>query len=668
MKVTTHKHSDKYGQRLALDFPYSADAKDRLKSELPFPMTKWESSMRAWSIKNEPSIIKQAADILTSFGMDCSEMYSMVEGVTVRDPNKAWVEARGKRLILHWPWIQDKILRDDVRLAVRAVTGRKWNADKKEWSIPIGQATTLYNLMEPIYLPLAQAIMECDAVSAEVDESINRVEMSGAVELKPVDAEELSQRLSAVLPAGLELYPFQKVGVAFAEASHGRCLIGDDMGVGKTIQALAYAALYPKERPLVIVSPANVKYNWKKEASKWLPNESVHVVDSGKASAFEPADIIIINYDLMNKQQDRLAQLSPAITVFDEIHYLKNSKAQRTAASIRVGRLSQKVIGLSGTAISSRPAEFFNSLNLLSSSQFPSEWDFKQRYCDPWHNGFGWDFKGASNTKELNERTRDMCIRRLKKEVLTELPDKVRQFIPIELSKSERKEYDDKQDEYYYTMDSHYAHEIPLPKGFMLNMLSDLRHICGRMKVPRAVEWIGSRYDLTDGKPLVVFCHHKDVLSGIADQLSAAKQYIPIRHDRIDGSVSSKRRQEIVESFQSGGLDVLLCNTIAAKEGITLTAADTVLFIEREWVPTDEEQAEDRVYRMGQESQSVHAVYLSVANSIDEHFDRVIEGKRQVVKAVLDGGDIEERQSLVKELVSRLRKQNGWQFETEEVI
>ncbi len=668
MKVTTHKHSDKYGQRLALDFPYSADAKDRLKSELPFPMTKWESSMRAWSIKNEPSVIKQAADILTSFGMDCSEMYSMVEGVTTRDPNKAWVEARGKRLILHWPWIQDKILRDDVRLAVRAVTGRKWNADKKEWSIPIGQATTLYNLMEPIYLPLAQAIMECDAVSAEVDESINRVEMSSAVELKPVDAEELDRRLSAVLPAGLELYPFQKVGVAFAEASHGRCLIGDDMGVGKTIQALAYAALYPKERPLVIVSPANVKYNWKKEATKWLPDESVHVVDSGKATAFEPADIIIINYDLMNKQQDRLAQLSPAITVFDEIHYLKNSKAQRTAASIRVGRLSQKVIGLSGTAISSRPAEFFNSLNLLSSSQFPSEWDFKQRYCDPWHNGFGWDFKGASNTKELNERTRDMCIRRLKKEVLTELPDKVRQFIPIELSKSERKEYDDKQDEYYYTMDSHYANEIPLPKGFMLNMLSDLRHICGRMKVPRAVEWIGSRYDLTDGKPLVVFCHHKDVLSGIADQLSGLKQYTHIRHDRIDGSVSSKRRQEIVESFQSGGLDVLLCNTIAAKEGITLTAADTVLFIEREWVPTDEEQAEDRVYRMGQESQSVHAVYLSVANSIDEHFDRVIEGKRQVVKAVLDGGDIEERQSLVKELVSRLRKQNGWQFETEEVI
>ena len=102
---------------------------------------------------------------------------------------------------------------------------------------------------------------------------------------------------------------------------------------------------------------------------------------------------------------------------------------------------------------------------------------------------------------------------------------------------------------------------------------------------------------------------------------------------------------------------------MAAKEGITLTAADTVLFVEREWVPTDEEQAEDRVYRIGQESQSVHAVYLSVSNTIDEHFDRVVEGKRQVVKAVLDGGDVEERKTLVKELVQRLRQERGWTLE-----
>jgi SNF2 family DNA or RNA helicase len=130
----------------------------------------------------------------------------------------------------------------------------------------------------------------------------------------------------------------------------------------------------------------------------------------------------------------------------------------------------------------------------------------------------------------------------------------------------------------------------------------------------------------------------------------------------ISGDTNSKSRQEIVDDFQANNIDVLICNTIAAKEGITLTAADTVLFIEREWVPTDEEQAEDRVYRIGQESQHVHAVYLSIAGTIDEHFDRVVAEKRAVVKAVLDGGNVEQRKGLVAELVKRLKQERGWEI------
>lgn len=195
----------------------------------------------------------------------------------------------------------------------------------------------------------------------------------------------------------------------------------------------------------------------------------------------------------------------------------------------------------------------------------------------------------------------------------------------------------------------------------MLNMLNELRHICGRIKVPFAVDWIKQYLEQTD-KQLVVFTHHRDVLKGIVDGMG--KNYTV---STISGDVNSNERQLRVEAFQAGEIDVLVCNTMAAKEGITLTAADTVLFLEREWVPTDEEQAEDRVYRIGQESQSVSAVYLSVVNSIDEHFDRVVEAKREVVRAVLDGGDVQERQSLVKELVKRLKQQNGWNY-TEEMI
>ena len=128
----------------------------------------------------------------------------------------------------------------------------------------------------------------------------------------------------------------------------------------------------------------------------------------------------------------------------------------------------------------------------------------------------------------------------------------------------------------------------------------------------------------------------------------------------ITGSTPSKERQEIVDSFQRGQIDILLCSTMAVKEGLTLTRADTVLFIEREWVPSDEEQAEARIHRIGQDSDSVHSVYLSCINTIDEHFDRVVEQKRQVVKAVVDGGDVEERKSLVTELVKRLKKERNW--------
>ena len=105
---------------------------------------------------------------------------------------------------------------------------------------------------------------------------------------------------------------------------------------------------------------------------------------------------------------------------------------------------------------------------------------------------------------------------------------------------------------------------------------------------------------------------------------------------------------------------MLVATTIAAKEGITLTRADTTLFIEREWVPAWEEQAEDRVYRIGQESNAVQAVYLSAMGTVDEHFDEVVEQKRKVVKAVLDGGTVDERKGIVTDLLKRMQDYDGF--------
>lgn len=694
--VELYKHAQ-FSERVGLKMRYNLDTFHYLRDKIPFPRYMYDAEKKLWSIDASPETINDACELLDNLGYDTSIVRTYTKSFSKNQQNKSncWVKKKRTRLYLHWPYIRDEGLRNKVRLTVRSVSGWKFHADDKCWSIPIAQASTLYSMLADFYEPLAEAIRTDKSVKEEINDSITRVEMSGAIELDGNDLADIDSRLTGKFPEGLDLYPFQKVAVAFAEASKGRCLIGDEMGIGKTISAMGYAAINPRDRPALVVCPSNVKFNWKKELNKWLPSETVHVVTPSSdiragdvkniakekgakesdlktrqtaekflesrgifADKYIPdANFIIINYDMMMKYNKSLTNKMFKLVILDESHYIKNvgtknSLVQRTAATMTIAKACPKTIALSGTAISSRPKEFFNTLNLMRPSQFGSHWDFVNRYCDPYNDGFGWNFDGASNIKELNERTRDLCIRRLKSEVLPELPPKTRTFFPIELDKKERSPYDYAQEEWDRRIDSYYLNGQSPPKGTMLTMLNDLRHICGQIKVDYAADWI-KQYREQTGKPIVVFAHHREVVERLAKKVNGKI---------ISGATDSKTRQELVDDFQAGKIGVLVCNTIAAKEGITLTKADTVLFIEREWTPTDEEQAEDRIYRIGQESQHVHAVYLSCVGTIDEHFDRVVEEKRKVVKAVLDGGNVQQRKGLVSQLVKKLTEERGWRF------
>ena len=647
--MKTEEYHDGWADRIALMYPYDPDTNQLLKDILGFPAFKWDKDRKVWSILNESSNIRQAVELLGTRNYDFSHLLKDIVKTSNVSFNECSVITKGKKLILRWPFLKDKDLRDEVRLTVRSIPNWKYLPDEKAWSVPVVHGHTLYNLLEEKYPPLANALKDNQDIADYIDGNVKRVSISQAAELNDESVAELKKRLDGVFPEGLELYPFQYVGVAFAELAEGRCLIGDEMGIGKTIQAIAFAALHHRP-PFVIVCPSNVKYNWYNELQKWLPDKTVHVVNGGKED-IPMADFIIINYELVTakKQLPNLLDLTPVGIIIDESHYLKNAKAQRTEATLSLSDMCDYVICLSGTAISSRPIEFFTTLNLLRSDQFPNEWTYKQRYCDAWHNGFGWDFKGASYTKELNERIRDFTIRRLKSEVLPDLPPKTRTFLPVSKHNVDRTEYEQAMLDWNEQYDG-YMNFGGMPKGFVLNMLTDLRHQCGLMKVDFAASWIED-YRETTGKPIVVFCHHRDVL----DNLKLAVETKGLHTATISGDVPADERARIVTAFQEGHIPVLICNTVAAKEGITLTAADTVLFIEREWVPSHEEQAEDRVYRIGQESDNVHAIYLSCIGTIDEHFDRIVEQKRAVVKAVLDGSSSEVgRQTLLNDLLDRL--------------
>jgi len=298
----------------------------------------------------------------------------------------------------------------------------------------------------------------------------------------------------------------------------------------------------------------------------------------------------------------------------------------------------------------------------LRPSQFDNFFQYGKRYCDATKNKWGWNFDGASNLPELNERARDFMVRRLLEEVIPEMPSLIESFISVELTSSQQNQLSNLmgewQAEYEYYLDN-----PPMPAGFVLNMLTELRHECGRLKVDAAAEYI-ARYNDTTGKQIVVFAHHRDVLDGIANQIDAAKQYVDMSYSIIRGGVSAQERTRIVEEFQNGNIDVLLCATVAAKEGITLTNADTVVFVEREWVPGWESQAAHRIRRIGQTSEHCHQVFLSVDGSIDQHFDKVIRAKQSVVTAALDG-DPERRAegAIVSDLLEQLIKDNNWRNE-----
>jgi len=673
LKLKTLLFKDNWGERIALLGWYNTDAKDALKAELKFPAIAWTTSDKipdwtdekvhgAWTIQNKPEVIAKVVEVLQRFDIDFA---SHLDGVSASEQqpttattpqSSAKVDPRYQAVVnidsveLKWPFLNNNA---DIRAAIKQVDGWKWDGEKKVWRVPLAQAARVAELVRPHSAELAEAIVSQPEIATALEATLKRVELSQAVEAPEVMVDDIKQRLAGKFPVGLELFPFQYVGVGFIEAANGRAMIGDDMGVGKTIQSIAYAVLHPEQWPVLVICPANVKYNWGKEINKWVPDASCTVVVDGK-SIIEDADFTVINYDLLAKRKDELLANGYDLVIMDESHYIKEPKAQRTQAAIALAQQSTGLICLTGTPITNRPAEFFTQLNLLRPGRFADVWNYRKRYCGAIKTRFGWRYDGATNLAELNEQARDFMVRRLLEEVIPEMPDLITEYQSVELDDADWKNYMSEVREWQQSYE-YYIENPPMPAGFVLNMLTELRHSCGLLKCKYAADYISNYLHDTD-KPLVVFTHHRDVMDSIIDNMTPI-----VRYGIIRGGTSPQERQRLVDEFQSGQLDVLFCATVAAKEGITLTNADTVVFVEREWVPGWEAQAAARIRRISQQSSHCRQVFLSVDKSIDQHFDAVVSAKADVLTATLDG-DEEARATnqIVNDLLKRLVADNGW--------
>jgi len=446
------------------------------------------------------------------------------------------------------------------------------------------------------------------------------------------------------VPEGLNYFPFQKAGIQFA-SSRPNTLIADEMGLGKTIQALGVVNTDPSIKSVLIVCPASLKTNWKREAEKWLTRPMTVGVANSKDGVPE-TDIVVINYDILKKFAPKLSKTWDLL-VADECHYAKNYKAQRSKALYSIE--AKRRIFLTGTPILNRPSELFPIINALDSQSWPKFFAYGMKYCAGKNTRYGWDFTGASNLDDLQERLRStVMIRRLKSQVLKELPPKTRQVIEmptnghIRLVKAEQKAVLAQEEllaELRVRVELAKASEDPEVYKNAVQELKDacsasfeeisrLRHETALAKVDLAIDHLKNMLDSTD--KIVVFAHHKDVVSSLMDGLS---EFNPVK---LTGDMDQDARQESVDRFQNDdSCRIFVGSILAAGVGLTLTASSTVVFIELDWVPANMSQAEDRCHRIGQ-THNVLVQHLVLEGSLDAHLAQTLVSKQNVIDQALD--------------------------------
>ncbi|MBE9489922.1 MAG: DEAD/DEAH box helicase [Bacteroidetes bacterium] len=549
---------------------------------------------------------------------------------------------------------------EDNLAEIRTVEGRKWSAINKYWTIPLSLENAL-NLRNWKY-----------RMSAGLKEWANEKYFLKKNPIKEVKIKGLKG----------ELFPYQKDGVLFIENHNGRALLGDEMGLGKTIQALAWLQLHKRKRPVIIICPASLKLNWFRETQAWINCSTLTILSGTKPYGFLPKGIIIINYDIVHYWLTALKACIPQVIILDESHYIKNNSAKRTKAVKKLCGRAPHVLCLSGTPIENRPVEIYNTIQVIDKTIFPNKWKFLHSFCDAKHNGFGWDFTGASNMKELHDTLVDkIMIRRMKKDVLKDLPDKMYSFVPLEMDN--RQEYEEAEDNFIQyvqdkveievreaysnfieqeslsrfvetdlqsivRVDDHKLEQLKTEMAGKTTVLSEieaLKQLAVKGKLDSVIEWVENF--LKSGEKLVLFAHHKFVIKALMEHF----KNIAVK---IDGSVSQIKRQQAIDLFQGNDqVRLFIGNIKAAGIGITLTAASNVAIIEYPWTPGALKQAIDRLHRIGQKL-TVWVHYLMALDSIEEKIAKMLDKKQKVLDAVLDGKET-DASDLLTELIDQYK-------------
>ncbi len=457
------------------------------------------------------------------------------------------------------------------------------------------------------------------------------------------------------LETDLPLFPYQKVGVNFM-VQNKKCMNNDDMGLGKSLQSITVIHHFDFNNVLIIC-PNSLKSNWQREIIKWIDRDSWIIEDRIYKSGIQ-----IMNYEKLIKFADcsgEKIKLSKELfenfelIIFDECHYIKERKAKRTKLALQLAKLCDRVILLTGTPMLNKPKELITQINAIGKmEEFGSDWKFLNRYCDPKSNGFGLDFNGASNIPELKEKIERFSIRRLKKDVLDDLPDKMinttyldlpepRAYKEIEVESTNQIIDSDEQYKLFYKSLAGKSKEQRAEKIVRSQMEGEFKELTAnvlvqieKLKQEAARQKVIASQDIfeeyiSNQKKVVVFCTHKKTVHDL--ELMYPQSFI------ITGEIKPEDRMKRITEFEKNPRILFLFATMQTTgTGFNLTSSSEVLFMELGWTPAEHKQCEDRCWRIGQKHK-VNVNYLVAKNTIDEDIIEVLNNKSEVIEGAIRG-------------------------------
>lgn len=490
--------------------------------------------------------------------------------------------------------------------------------------------------------------------------------------IKPVAKE--SDEYDMVSSDGYRPYPFQVDGVKFIERNECSGMILDEQGLGKTIQECLLLSRNHHLFPTLIIVKSGLRAQWFSQLFRWT-GKAAQVITSGREQPlFEFFDIVIVSLDTLRLirpdcnpisevEQERMKARGKRVPsqkpvwsdetcgrfahiCVDESHKIKNPKSSRTKAFQIIAELAGRtkptrrvpMVMLSGTNIEKHSGEFFVTLNAIRPEMFYDQAQYHKQWCEIVDGKIG----GIKNPERWKEYTSSFIIRRTRDQVMPELPKIQRNFRLVEMEGDELKAYIAVVKEFMKATEDP---EVNISQGQILGYLSKMRHITGVAKVNAAVEFVEEFMLETElNRKLVIFLHHKMAGAILMQKLTELCQlggyepplYLSSEVDALKG------RPAMVEKFKLPQYKIMVASTLASAEGLNMQFVQDCLFMERQWNPSTEEQAESRFPRPRPEDPwpagvKIMANYLIAAGTVDDFFTEIVEGKRRNVKQTLDG-------------------------------